>query len=139
MPTLTRWFIKAALIFFVAALLVGVLMAANQIWSLSPILAVLGPVYFHLFLVGWITQLIFGVVFWMFPKQSLQKPRGHESLAWAAFWLVNAGLLLRVVGEPAQALQRQVIWGWVLVLSAVLQWAAGLLFVANAWPRVKEK
>ena len=47
MPALTRWFIKTALIYLVAALLAGVLVAARVPLSLSPELAALTPVYFH--------------------------------------------------------------------------------------------
>jgi hypothetical protein len=47
------------------------------------------------------------------------------------------GLLLRVVGEPLIAQQPGTVWGWLLVISAVLQWGAGLCFSANTWPRVK--
>jgi hypothetical protein len=139
MPLLTRWFIKASLLFFVAALLLGVALAANPLFDLPPIFLVLGPVYFHVFLVGWVTQLIFGVVFWMFPKQSLEWPRGSEKLAWATFWLLNAGLVMRVVGEPYQALNPGGGLGWLLAVSALAQWAAGLFFVFNTWGRVKER
>ena len=139
MPTLTRWFIKSSLVFFVLALLAGLLLAANVLWDLPPVFAALGPVYFHLFLVGWVTQLIFGVVYWMFPKYSLGKPHGNEQLAWAVFWLLNLGLLLRVLGEPLNTLRPGGAWGWLLALSALLQWIAGLGFVFNTWGRVKEK
>jgi hypothetical protein len=139
MPPLTRWFIKSALLFFVAALIVGLALAANSVWRISAWLAALGPIYFHLFLVGWITQLIFGVVFWMFPKWSTQHPRGSDSLGWATFWLINLGLLARVVSEPLHTLQPAPLWGWLLVGSALLQWLGGMAFVANTWNRVKEK
>jgi cbb3-type cytochrome oxidase subunit 1 len=139
MPVLTRWFVKASLVYFIAALLAGFLLAANLVWTLPPITGALGPVYFHLFLVGWITQLIFGVVFWMFPKYSLEKPRGNESLAWATFWLLNVGLILRVVAEPQSTMDAGAFWGWLLAFSAVLQWLAGLFFVYNTWGRVKER
>jgi hypothetical protein len=58
MPPLTRWFIKAGLVYFVAALLVGMVLAAQAVWNLPRIATTLGPVYFHLFMVGWVTQLI---------------------------------------------------------------------------------
>ena len=139
MPPLTRWFIKSSLLFLVLAGLAAFLQAANSLFSLAPLFSVIGPVYFHIFLVGWITQLIFGVVFWMFPKASMQKPRGSESLGWASFALLNMGLVLRIFSEPINSLSPSVGWGWLLVLSAVLQWLAGLTFVANTWQRVKEK
>ncbi|HEX7976928.1 MAG TPA: hypothetical protein VF498_21145 [Anaerolineales bacterium] len=139
MPPLTRWFIKSSLVFFVAALLIELGSALNSLLPISPVLKVIGPVYFHLFLVGWVSQLIFGVVFWMFPKASLERPRGSEALGWAAFWLINLGLVLRAVGEPLQALRPAAGMGWLLAASALLQWLAGMAFVANTWTRVKEK
>jgi cbb3-type cytochrome oxidase subunit 1 len=139
MPPLTRWFIKASLAYFVAALLVGMALAARAIWSLPAIVAALGPVYFHLFMVGWVTQLIFGVVYWMFPKYSKEKPHGSEALWLATLWSLNLGLLLRVIGEPLHTLRPEAFWGWLLPISAFLQWLAGLGFALNTWGRVKER
>ena len=137
MPPLTRWFVKSALVCFIAALLVGVSIAARALFNLPPVISALQPVYFHLLMVGWITQLIFGVAFWMFPKFSREQPRGSERLGWATFALLNGGLLLRVVGEPLAATQAGA--GWLIALSAVLQWLAGMAFVINSWARVKER
>ncbi len=139
MPSLTRWFIKLSLIYLVAAFLAGLALAAQPALDLPAAVASLNPVYFHLFLVGWVTQLIFGVVFWMFPKYTLEKPRGSEKLGWATLALLNVGLLLRVIGEPLNALQPAYLWGWILAISALLQWLAGLAFIVNTWGRVKEK
>ncbi len=139
MPKLTRWFLKTALIYFVAALVSGALLALRALGNLNPALAGLQPVYFHLLMVGWTAQLIFGVVYWMFPKQSQARPRGSERLGWATYWLLNGGLLLRVVGEPWLAAQPGTLPGSLLAASAVAQLAAGLAFVANTWGRVKER
>jgi hypothetical protein len=139
MPPLTRWFIKIALIYFVAALLVGVLLMLRLVVALPPIVGALAPVYVHLLMVGWVTQLIFGVAFWLFPKFSQERPRGYEPLGWATFGLLNVGLLLRAVGEPVQAFWPGPGWGWLLAASAVLQWLAGMAFVLNTWRRVKVK
>jgi cbb3-type cytochrome oxidase subunit 1 len=139
MPPITRWFIKAGLAYFVAALLVGMALAARAVWNLPRIAATLGPVYFHLFMVGWVTQLIFGVVYWMFPKYSKEKPHGSEALWLATLWLLNIGLLLRVIGEPLHTLRPEALWGWLLAISALLQWSAGLGFALNTWGRVKER
>jgi heme/copper-type cytochrome/quinol oxidase subunit 1 len=139
MPTLTRWFIKTALVYFVAALLTGLAVAARPVIGLPDQLASLTPVYFHLMMVGWVTQLIFGVVHWMFPKYAAALPRGHERLGWATYLLLNMGLLLRAFGEPLVAFQPRAGFGWVLAVSATLQLLAGWAFIANTWPRVKER
>jgi len=138
MPPLTRWHLKTALVYFVAALLAGVALQARQAFNLPSVIVVLNPVYFHLLMVGWVTQLIFGVVYWMFPRYSKEHPRGNERLAWATYGLLNAGLVLRVVGEPLAGLG-QAAGAPLLALSAVLQLSAGWAFVVNTWGRVKER
>ena len=139
MPQWTRWYLKAGLLYLVLALIAGILTAARPVLDLPTAVASLTPVYFHLLMVGWVTQAIFGVAYWMFPKFTRDQPRRSEAQARATFVLINAGLLLRVIGEPMQAFSAQSIWGWLLALSAVLQWLAGLLFAINTWGRVKER
>jgi cbb3-type cytochrome oxidase subunit 1 len=139
MPPITRLFIKTSFLYLVGAFCVGLLLALRAAAALPLLIGGLSPVYFHLFMVGWVTQLIAGVAYWMFPKWSKQRPRGYGTLALATFWLLNIGLLLRVIAEPAQTVSAWPGWGWLIVLAALLQWLAGLAFVANTWPRVKEK
>lgn len=139
MPVLTRTFVKASLLYLVLALLLGLALAARGFLPLPGFINSVGPVYFHLFLVGWVTQLIFGVVYWMFPKFTIEDPRGSERLAWSVFVLLNIGLLLRAVSEPWQAIRPGSGGDVLLAVSAVLQWFAGLGFVLNTWPRVKER
>lgn len=139
MPFLTRLFVKTALVYFIAALLTGLLVAARPVLGLPSIVAALTPVYFHLLMVGWVTQLILGVAHWMFPKFSREEPRGRDWLTWTIYGLLNAGLLLRVMAEPTRTVNDADVWGWLLALSALLQWLAAMAFVANLWPRVKER
>jgi hypothetical protein len=73
----------------------------------------------------------------MFPKHSAQAPRGSERLGWLTYWLLNAGLLFRAVGEPARGVGART--DWLLLAAACLQLAAGVAFVLNTWPRVKER
>lgn len=103
MPTLTRLYVKTSLFYLVAALVLALVFGLAQATTLPPLLAAAGPVYLHLFMVGWIMQLIMGIVFWMFPKYSRRDRAGNEWLAVVIYGLLNAGLLLRVVGEPARA------------------------------------
>jgi hypothetical protein len=132
MPVLTRWFIKTSLAYLVAALVLGVVHAARAG-------AAIDPVYVHLLVVGWITQMIFGVAYWMFPKYSKEVPRGSDRLALASYVCLNAGLLVRVVAEPAVARHPGTWLGPALAVSALLQWLGGMAFVANTWARVRER
>lgn len=139
MPIITRLYVRTSLVYLFAALTLAVLLALSQVMDLPKLLQAAGPVYFHLFLVGWVTQLIMGIVFWMFPKYSKERPRGNEGLAVATYVLLNIGLVLRVLGEPGAAVSTSSFWSWLLVLSATLQWLAGMFFVGNTWGRVKER
>ncbi|WP_322821481.1 hypothetical protein [Chloroflexus sp.] len=134
MPVLTRSFVKASLITLVVGLLIG-------IWQQIPGFGIpgLSPVYLHLLTFGWLTQLIFGVALWMFPVYTKEQPRGPAWLGWTIFACLNLGLLLRLIFEPLQGLAPSIIGGWMLVLSALLQWLAGVGFIINIWPRVRGK
>jgi hypothetical protein len=132
MPPLSRWYIKLAIVYLIAALLLGTLQA-----SLG--LSVVGPAYVHMLVVGWVTQMIFGVAYWMFPKYSRETPRGDDGIAIATFVLLNAGLLLRVVVEPLRSWRPDVLPGWLLAVAGLAQALAALGFALNTWPRVKEK
>ena len=138
MPPLTRWFIRIAMLYLLAALLVGVLLALRSPLGLPGFFLRLGPVYFHLFLVGWVTQLIFGTVHWLFPGARTARAQ-TATLGWVTLALLNSGLLLRVLAEPLSAGQAGSFWGWLLVLSALLQWLAALAFAAFVWPRTRER
>lgn len=132
MPPLTRTFIKTAMLYFALALALGMALALNVGQGLF-------PVYIHLLVFGWLTQLIFGVIYWMFPKYSTQLPRGYAWLGWLTYGALNAGLLLRAIAEPMQAVRPNSLSGSLLVASAILQWLAGIAFVVNTWPRAREK
>jgi hypothetical protein len=138
MPPLTRWLIKTSFIYLILALIGGLLLVLQPAFRW---IAVPGffPVYIHLFVLGWLTQLIFGVVYWMFPKYSTEKPRGSEALGWWTYALLNLGLILRVIAEPIQSIRPNSCSGGILVAAAVIQFLAGLVFVINSWGRVKEK
>jgi hypothetical protein len=139
MPLLTRWYIKSALVYLVAALLLAIVLALPHAINLPSFIRYMNPAYFHLFLVGWVTQMIFGVIYWMFPIITRARPRGNEKTGWVSYTFLNVGLLLRVIGEPLISTFPEVGYGWLLAVSALLQWLAAVFFVYLAWPRVKEK
>lgn len=130
-----RYFIRTALIYLLAAFVVGGLVLINQGLDFNHRIWALLPVFYHLLMIGWATQLICGVALWMFPVYSKQQPRGDERLGWFTYGALNAGLLLRVIFEPLRTWSGG--WGWTLALSAVLQVLAIWAFVIAIWPRVK--
>ncbi len=139
MYTQARFFIRTALAYLLAAFIVGAVILINQGLALDVRIAALIPVFYHLLMVGWVTQLIFGVALWMFPPLSREQPRGDERLGWLTYAALNAGLVLRVFGEPLYAWFSAPWLGWALALSAVLQVLASWAFVLAIWPRVKAR
>ena len=139
MPRLSRYLIKTAFIHLLLGLGMSLLVAAQKSFGLPPAIATLRPVYLHLIVLGWLTQLIMAVAYWMFPKFSKEMPSGNERLAWAVYISLNLGLLLRSIGEPLAALNPNSGYGWILVFAALFLLAAGWIFVLNTWSRVKER
>jgi len=131
MPVLSRWFVRTALLCLLAALGLAVLTSARGGVTLF------GPTVLHLLVIGWLSQMVFGVAYWLFPTRSGAEPRGRAWLGWLCYLSLNIGLLLRVWAEPstsASALRSAVLLG-----SAALQLAAAIAFVVNTWPRVRER
>jgi hypothetical protein len=132
MPAISRWHLRAALVCLVLGLLGGV--AAATPWTDPWLAAALEPAALHLLVVGWATQMIFGVAVWMFPRPAGARGFGPPALLWTAFAALNAGLALRVLGElvlaaggPAAA---------ALGAAALVQVVAASAWVAAVWRRV---
>ncbi len=131
MPTLSRWFIRTAFAALVAGLGLAVVTASKPTGGL------LSPTVLHLLVVGWLTQMVFGVAYWLFPTQTGPAPRGREWLSVVCYLALNVGLLLRVAAEPRATASGPRTAA--LIGSAVLQLVAAFAFVANTWPRVRTR
>lgn len=139
MPRLTRALIRASLIYLLAGLLlaIGTSPGLRSLAGLPS--AALRPISIHLITVGWLTQLIMGVIHWMFPRRSQEQPRGSQALVWFAFVALNSGLILRAVLEPAISLAYDSRLVWPLAASAILQFLAALALTLNTWTRVRPR
>lgn len=128
---MSRWqvaFLRAALGWLVATGLLGVTVG---IW---PSLA--GPfrtTHAHMGVVGFFLGMVMGVAFWMLPR-----PGGIKQTAWerATFLLLQAGLVLRVVSEPAWRMTLARGWHVAFVASGVLVLAAMVAFALAMSRRV---
>jgi cbb3-type cytochrome oxidase subunit 1 len=129
MPRLSVWFIRMALLYLLAGFTFGALLLAHKGVPFEPLIWRWRPAHIELPLIGWMLQLAMGVAYWILPR--FQQQRGNAAAAWAAFWLLNAGVLLVVVATPLPA------FTWLAVLGRVLQAGAAVAFAVNAWPRVK--
>ena len=88
MPRLSRWFIRAALLYLTLGFTFGGLMLFNKGVPLSVWLWRLLPAHVEFLLLGWTVQLATGVGFWILPR--FGSLRGNERIAWVSFVLLNA-------------------------------------------------
>ena len=139
MPTLSRWFIKIGMLYFVMGISIGSVMLLQPTFDWSPRLQLLRPVYLHFLFIGWVTQLIMGVGYWMFPKYTKAKPRGSEKVGWTVLILLNVGLILRGIGEPMMIIEPGMTYGWMLAIASMCLLFAGWGFILNTWGRIKER
>lgn len=131
MPLVSRTFIKAGMIYFILSLTTGVLLEVD-LFSLPALM----PLFWHTLMVGWITQIIMGVSIWMYPGRNREEGFRNQRWNWLTFIFLNLGLGLRVVAEPVSGFSGAEIWKLLLVVSAILQLAAGGTYLAEIWPRL---
>ncbi len=123
MPYISILFVRAAFIF----LCLGVLLS-----SVSFFLPNFFPVSIHAITLGWITNLIFGVAFWMFPRGKI-KIQQKDNLVLLSFVMLNLGLFLRFISEPFLSFS---ILKYVFVFSSFLQFMGCLFFVLHIFRRI---
>jgi len=131
MPRLSRWLIRASLLHLLVGFTLGALLLAQKAGAPAPLLWRTLPLHTELLLLGWIVQLTMGVAYWILPRFGAGPARGNEVLGWAAFVLLNAGVLAAGIA-PALGLP-----GSVRLLGRASEAAAAVSFALNAWPRVK--
>lgn len=148
MPKISRLFLKTGIVYLVVSILLFLMMQVpeyglSQLWR---------PVFYHMLMVGWITQVIFGVAIWMFPRMMAESRDSRQRLGtkgsmagyYTVYALLNIGLLLRWVFEPMLdgvfGIHGMPVFAkWMLPLSGLLQLAAFSLFAWQLWPRIRGK
>lgn len=125
MDWFVRAFLKASLVWFSLAVAIALAMA---LW---PMLTVYRTAHLHIALLGFVTQMIYGVALHVIPR-FFGQPLVHPRMAEIQFWTAQAGLVLLAAGFVGR------INGWPLsgagigaggVLSAV----GAFCFVVNLW------
>jgi hypothetical protein len=122
------------MVFFVLSLVAALIMEID-IAALPAIM----PLFWHMLMVGWITQIIFGVSIWMFPGRNREEGFKAQKWGWLTFLFLNAGLVLRIISEPLVSTSASEIWKLLLVGSALLQFVAGVTYLIEMWPRIMSK
>jgi hypothetical protein len=151
MPSTSRAFVKASVLYLVIGAILGALLFVSRWVPMDPRIAAFKVSHVQFLVVGWLTQLILGVAWWLFPPLPIglrpdeprparrgQAQRGREPLFWATFVLLNAGILLRALFEPIYALTQAQVYGLLTAVSGLCLLAAAVAFVVNMWGRVRE-
>jgi heme/copper-type cytochrome/quinol oxidase subunit 1 len=135
--TTVRRFIKTAIGFLVAGLLLGVYMLVRRelfgIWP-DPYLV---SAHTHAVLVGFVMFLILGVALWLFPRAEKDDERYRPGRIDLAYWILLVSTLARFVGEMLRAWHFGGWIGWVVVMGGVGQAAGLLLFFWTMWTRIR--
>lgn len=136
MPRITRWFIKSGILYLFIGIVLAFLSELPFIHSGTNLL----PVYWHMIVIGWITQIIMGVSIWMFPRKRRDRKKTETFYSVASFWSLNAGLILRFLSEPfLPFFTENPLMIVVISCSIFLQLGGILFYVAEIWPRVQPK
>lgn len=136
MPKVTRWFIKAGLSYFIIGVILAIISELPAI-NAGPILL---PVYWHMLVIGWLTQIIMGVSIWMFPRIHRDKKKRESTLTWLTFLTLNSGLVLRFLSEPFLPLVKDsILMILAIMLSSLLQISAVIFYIMEIWPRLQPR
>jgi cbb3-type cytochrome oxidase subunit 1 len=114
--TCSTW-LRIAVLYFVVAALLGILMGMSGNHTLF-------PVHAHLNLLGWVSMAIFGLIYRQYPELAASK------LAQIHFWLYNISLPVTMV-TLACLLQGNAALEPVVGICSLLLGAAIVLFALN--------
>lgn len=125
MDWFVRAFLKASLVWFSLAVLIALAMA------LIPMLTVYRVAHLHIALLGFVTQMIYGVALHVIPR-FVGQPLVHRRMAEAQFWAAQSGLALLAAGFVSR------VNGWpfasaTVAMGGVLSALGAACFVVNLW------
>ncbi len=127
MSRITVWFIKCAIIYFLLAVLLGILLSVTG--SVYPYM----PIHVHFNLLGWMSMMVFGVGYQILPRFS-GNPLWSERLSLWHLWLANIGL----IGMAAGWLVRGSGGGvQVLLVFAIVESVSIVFFALNMFKTIK--
>jgi heme/copper-type cytochrome/quinol oxidase subunit 1 len=137
MHSLVRLYIKTAVGFLVAGLLLGGYLLARRELRGVPATPYEISAHTHVILVGFVMTMILGVALWLFPRPAKEDVQYRPALAVAAYWLLTLGTAARAVGELMRPPGVATWAAWVIVASGAMQILALVLFFYTMWPRIR--
>jgi heme/copper-type cytochrome/quinol oxidase subunit 1 len=137
MHSLVRRYIKTAIAFLFAGLLIGGWMMTEREMNGALAGPYLVSAHTHAILVGFVMMMILGVALWLFPRPDKSDTRYRPVLAELAYWLVAVGTAVRILGE---LLHPAIDGAWLSILVLSSGWAqiAGIgVFFYTMWTRIR--
>jgi heme/copper-type cytochrome/quinol oxidase subunit 1 len=135
--SLVRRYIKTAIAFLMAGLLIGGWMLTRRELGLRPPTEYEISAHTHTLFVGFIMMMILGVALWLFPRPDKMDSRYRPSLVEAAYWLLTIGTASRTIGELLRAVFMTAFIRWVVVLSGLAQILGLMVFFYTMWFRIR--
>jgi hypothetical protein len=117
-------FIKAAVIYFLLGVIVGLVMGASEQMQYT-------SVHAHINLLGWASLGLIGVIYKVFPEA------GEAKLARIQFILHNVGLPILVLSMVGFANGMMTIGIPAAILGGLLVIVSVILFVVNVFKRIR--
>jgi hypothetical protein len=138
MDRISVYYIRTAILWLVVGFALGALMLSDTLLA-GDWRAWFAPTHGHVLFVGWFLQFAVGVAYWLLPrKRSDKRPLGYDTrVASAGYLILNAGLVLRVIAEPASHIDGESnMEARLLALSAALQLVSIGIIARQIWTRV---
>lgn len=135
MPTASRWFVRAALVWLGVGFTLAGLMLANKGLPLNGWWWTWRLAHVQMLLMGWMVQLAAGVAYWILPRLG-GGSRGREGLAWVTFVALNSAVLLAALRDPLASAVGPTIAALLSGAAAILYVVAAAAYAALIWPRV---
>ncbi len=131
MPRLTVWMVRTALLELGIGITLGALMLWNKGSLLDLRIWLLVSTHLELLIVGWLMQFALGVALWILPRFTQEPRYGNVRRGWVGYALLNAGILLVILGIWTAGLANLQPIGRLVELIAIV------VLISVLWPRVK--
>jgi len=117
-------FFKVAAVYFVIAIILGIVMGIRHDFSLA-------SVHAHLNLLGWVSMALFGTIYHLYPAT------GSSKLATIHFWLHNLGVPVMQGGITLVMLTESSVFTAFAIIGSLVVVLGGILFAVNVFKHVK--
>jgi heme/copper-type cytochrome/quinol oxidase subunit 1 len=137
MHTLVRRFIKTAIGFLAAGLVIGGWMVARRELAASHPSPYITSAHTHAIFVGFVMMMIMGVALWLFPRPDKEDVRYSPRAVTASYWCISIGTAGRVLGELIRPVNSAWWLRWAVVAFSLMQIVGILAFFHTMWSRIR--